>query len=66
MGKIENLSEFFVVVDFLFVFIVLLVFICFYRYLTKVLGNEEPVEPPKPKEELLTKITDVWTLQEVP
>ena len=53
-------------VDFLLVFIALLVLIYMvYRCLMKVRGNEEPVEPPKLGEEPITKITDVWTLQEI-
>ena len=52
-------------VDFLLLFIAFLVLIYMvYRCLMKVRGNEEPVEPPKLGEESITKITDVWTLQE--
>ena len=53
-------------VDFLLLFIAFLVLIYMvYRCLMKVRGNEEPVEPPKLGEESITKITDVWTLQEI-
>ena len=68
MGQL-NLSEFLGVdsmlnVDFLLVFIALLVFIYIvYCCLKKVRQNE--VEVPKLGEEPITKITDVWTLQEI-
>ena len=53
-------------VDFLLLFIAFLVLIYMvYRCLMKVRGNEEPVEPPKLGEEPITKIMDVWTLQEI-
>ena len=70
MGQL-NLSEFLGVdsmlnVDFLLVFIALLVFIYIvYCCLKKVRQNEVPVEVPKLGEEPITKITDVWTLQEI-